>query len=293
MIIKLLNILKDYSISLPELNLSEELIYRKPSHIGFDIENNIIKGIKIYFKANGEVIQNKYGIITENYEESFSISEALLGTEKNFRWICRPPFEEPPYSNHKEVAFRLLSEIGCTYLYDDVLSVADIIQSKTNSKRYPLVGYGAVQSNKQHPCSTDIKLYYTFWQAQEWNSMYASNIDDISFSALSALKEKMFNQTFRDQVIGITQTAFIYDNLISMYAVNISINEISEKLYFVTDDNVWLDSLSSLHKFVFNSELSPKISNLFKDITKQGFRYEEIAYSVKQGRSNLMAYFMI
>lgn len=289
----LLDKLQEYSITFTEFSIPENIVGIKPSHIGFDIVDNTLRGIKLYFKVNGEKTLNRYGISADNYEESLSFSEVLTGTEKRFRWICCPAFERFPYSQHKKTTLRLLSETSCVHLNDELLSIADTIQSKTGSQRFPLVGFGAVQEDRHCLKTLGAKFYYTFWQAQKWDSPYASNDSKVSLAALNALKSKMYNPIFYNHVIGITETALMFNNLISMYAVNISMDEIAEKIYFVTDEEMWLNSLSSMHKAIFNVTLDSKLSKLFQELSMQGFRYEEIAYSVKNGKSNLMVYFMI
>ena len=273
------------------MNISDDIFtfLTDITHIGFDIENNIITDIKFYSKSKDSYVKKKFGIDTARFQNSISVSNMLT----KYRWSCRPDFEPAPYEIHIEILKKLLKEIRMETMCGKFLEIADEMQKAAKSQRYPLIAYGAVHKSDIFSQIIGIKLYYTFWQADLWNAKYASNNSDISMETLQSILQISDGEFFCSTAIDIASEMIKYNNLLSMYAINLDDEKYSEKIYFVTDDNTWLDSVNMLHHMLYREKINPTFRRLFYEIRNIGFRFEEILYSVNGNIPKISVYFMI
>lgn len=295
---KIQDIIKKYKLlykfeSLCESDVFDLLKQVRITHIGFDIENGIITNIKWYFKSDSNVVENALSIAINNLEYSISMKEHKPNEPYNLRWNGVFETENIPYDKHTEIIRCLFQNCKIIGQSRRIFEIADIIMKATKSARYPLVGYGASHDLTDVSKINAIKLYYTFWQIKNSSDIYGKNDNNISLFALSNLKKSTENVIFRSECEKVCKLMFKLNNLLSMYSLNISSTETVHKLYFVTDDSTWEESLKCLHEIVFGTKLDSYLFNLFSELGNNGFRYEELSFAVHENKSMIKAYMMV
>lgn len=265
----------------------------KLTHIGFDIMQNRICNVKWYiFRSDGSVKQMT-GLPEKRLEFSVSMKARTAKGAFPLRWGDIFNFEQSPYSEHQHAIEKLTSLAGMSDWNLWIFAIAQKIQEATKSARYPLIGYGASHDGEQISKIQALKLYYTFWQVANWNDPYGRNQNTVAKAALEQLSEIACNALFQKQCLMIVDKMFSKSNLLSMFSVNLSPEHQTEKLYFVTDDATWMESLEMLHLELFQESLRDGFYSLFQELMKAGFRYEELTYACSGEHQQIQAYFMV
>lgn len=294
MLSKVWEIIQTYSdlmgFELPLLDgLHSSVPMKKNTHLGFDIVNNKIENVKYYFTSDIDIPEKYLQLSVPRQEYSIALADHTA----SLRWNCRPDFEPAPYTNHRNILNLLLNQIQLQEQEAHCLKIADDIQMSTQTKRYPLVGYGASHDVQDHKKITDIKLYYTFWTIENWDDSYGRNYSDFSKRALQSISSQMKNDLFTQNYLPISDIMLKYDNLISGFACNIGKQETAYKIYYITEDQTWLESVNAMHTFLFGKSLDLRFEKLFEAIRSLGYRYEEIVYAVSGDCQGVKVYFMV
>lgn len=262
----------------------------KNTHIGFDIVNNKITNVKYYFISDLDLPQKylQISVPRQEYSVSFTYPAATA-----LRWIARPDFESAPYAEHRSLLHLLLKQVHAEWNEGRLLQIADKIQGVTNSKRYPLVGYGASHNSQDYNKIDVIKLYYTLWIIQKWDDPYGRNNPDISRNALKAIECDIADTVFRRNYESVVDTMLQHENIMSLFALDIGKLKEVCKIYFITEDSTWTASVNALHKLIFSDDLNSRFVSLFADVRSLGYRYEEIVYAVSDSAQGIKVYFMV
>lgn len=227
------------------------------SFIGFDLFDNSIDDIKIYFTVSDHSMH-------EWIEEiSFSALKNKIGTYRHWK---RFALKERDVALLQNMVSLVQDKSLSSKILMDLIDYGNLIVKYSGTSIYPFFAEGTVYNNN-NPTST--KIYYSFMSIDSWDNQYGyyrkeriyECIDRIILStsqevcAITLKKVKLFLQTQ-------------YNATPTLFALNVDENGNKEyKFYFMLEKQNMderLELVNLIHKIIYGYNISDDIMQILK-----------------------------